>query len=145
MLWEGRLIPIFFGNMTFTHNYSIIFLSKKPDQLEFNKTVLLSFKRGFLYGKKNPTTSHATTVSSLPWRLYPWKAQPESNKKIPNPTAGEDENRTWGLEQNEKMRTGFQSPCDLYLWVGLGVSWLGGSDKVWSNLILNYLLLSLCL
>lgn len=55
MLWEGRLIPIFFGTMTFTHNYSIIFLSKKPDQLEFNKTVLLSFKGFFfLYGEKKP-------------------------------------------------------------------------------------------
>lgn len=52
MLWGGRLI--FFGNVTFTHNYSIIFLTKKPDQLEFNKTPVLSSFKAFWIGKKPP-------------------------------------------------------------------------------------------
>lgn len=94
----------------------------------FDKTGLSSYKF-FLYRGKNLTTKQKT-IPSLTWRLDLWKGQPESNKKLPDPTSGEDKNQTGGLRQIEKIGTGFLSPCNLYLQVGQWVSWLGRSGKV---------------
>lgn len=104
MLWEGRLIPIFFGTMTFTHNYSIIFLSKKPDQLEFNKTVLLSFKGFFfIWGKK--TLPQAIQQQSLlsPEDCIHEKLSQSLIRKFP-------------ILQQERMKTGLEGWNKMKKW-----------------------------
>lgn len=79
----------FFGNMTSTHNYAIIFLTKMPYQKGIDKNFLSRYI--IFYGEKNPT-SKPTTIPSLSWRLDLLKGQRETNKKLPHPIAGEDKN-----------------------------------------------------